>query len=92
MGSLAGGPFKFRYFFFGRLGRCVKADPAADLAALLLLGLRSTFDAADAARLLVTSLFALRFTISTLLSLIANSCLQQIYWTDISYDNKGYHN
>ena len=84
-------PLNFRYFF-RRLGRCVKADPAADLAALLLLGLRSTFDAADAARLLVTSLFGRRFTISTPLSLIANSYLEQTYWRDISYDKQGYHN
>lgn len=39
-----------------RLGRCVKADPAADLAALDALGFRSVFEAALAAFLLVTSL------------------------------------
>ncbi len=44
-----------RYFL--RFGRCVSAEPAADFAALLAFGLRSTFDAADAAFLLVTSLF-----------------------------------
>lgn len=39
-----------------RPGRCVKADPAADLAALNALGFRSVFEAALAAFLLVTSL------------------------------------
>ena len=65
------------FFFFGpdRLGRCVKAEPAAVLAALLLAGLRSTLDAADAARLLVTSLFAVRFTINALLDLMTNHSL-----------------
>jgi hypothetical protein len=38
-------------------GRCVSAEAAADLAALLDLGLRSTFAAAEAAFALVTSLF-----------------------------------
>ena len=38
------------------LGRCDNAEPAAVFAALLDFGLRSTFDAADAARLLVTCL------------------------------------
>ena len=53
------------YFFLGGdlFGRCVKAEPAAVFAALLDLGLRSTFDAADAALLLVTSLFAGRLAI-----------------------------
>jgi hypothetical protein len=37
------------------LGRWVSAEAAAVLAAVLDRGLRSTFDAADAARLLVTS-------------------------------------
>jgi hypothetical protein len=41
------------------LGRCVRAEAAAVLAALLELGLRSTFDAAEAALALVTSLFAI---------------------------------
>ena len=52
-------------YFFGEdlFGRCVKAEPAAVFAALLDFGLRSTFDAADAARLLVTSLFAGRLAI-----------------------------
>ena len=43
----------FSYFF--RLGRWVSADAAADFAALLDLGSRKTFDAAEAAFLLVTS-------------------------------------
>lgn len=43
----------FSYFF--RLGRCVSADAAADLAALLDWGSRKTLDAAEAAFLLVTS-------------------------------------
>lgn len=38
-------------------GRCVSAEAAADFAALLDFGSRSTLDAADAAFLLVTSLF-----------------------------------
>jgi hypothetical protein len=42
------------FFLFGR---CVSAEPAADFAALLALGFRSTLDAAEAALLLVTSLF-----------------------------------
>ena len=37
------------------MDRCDNADPAADLADLLAPLSRSTFDAADAARLLVTS-------------------------------------
>lgn len=61
------GAFHFFLLPPDRLGRCVRADPAADFAALLDLGLRSTFDAADAARLLVTSLFAGRFAIFDLL-------------------------
>ena len=44
------------YFVFFRLGRWVKAEPAAVLAALLDFGLRSTLLAADAALRLVTSL------------------------------------
>ena len=39
-----------------RLGRWVSADPAADFAAFDALGFRSVFEAALAARLLVTSL------------------------------------
>jgi len=38
---------------------CERADPAADLADLLVLLLRRTFDAADAAVLLVIPLFLL---------------------------------
>jgi hypothetical protein len=38
-----------------RPGRCVNADPAADLAAFDAFGLRSVFEAALAAFLLVTS-------------------------------------
>lgn len=55
-------PSRRCYFFFfpgGRFGLCVSAEPAAVLAALLALGLRSTFEAAVAARLLVTSLLLL---------------------------------
>src|SRR5256885_1514679 len=47
--------------YFLRFGRCVSADAAAVFAALLDLGSRRTF-AADAARLLVTSvLFVIAF-------------------------------
>jgi hypothetical protein len=42
---------------FRLFGRCVSAEAAAVFAALLDLGLRSTFPAAEAAFLLVTSLF-----------------------------------
>lgn len=45
------------YFFL--LGRWVKAEAAAVLAALLDFGLRSTLEAAEAAFLLVTSLLPL---------------------------------
>ena len=41
-----------------RPGRCVRADPAAVFAALLEFGSLRTFEAADAAFLLVTSDFA----------------------------------
>ncbi|WP_227267720.1 hypothetical protein [Roseobacter weihaiensis] len=52
------------------LRTCVNADPAALLAALLAVRLRKTFDAADAARFPVTSVF--RFVaISMLLALTA---------------------
>ena len=43
------------YFFL--FGRCVKAEAAADFAALLDFGLLSTLAAAEAAFALVTSLF-----------------------------------
>lgn len=43
--------------YFLRFGLCVRADAAAVFAALEDVGFRRTFDAADAARLLVTSLF-----------------------------------
>ncbi len=43
------------YYFLP--GRCVRAEAAALLATLLELGLLSTFPAADAAFVLVTSLF-----------------------------------
>ena len=46
-------PRQASYFFL--LGRCVSAEPAALFAALLDLGSRRTFEAADAAFLLVTS-------------------------------------
>lgn len=49
----------FGYFFF-LSGRCVSADAAAVFAAFEDLGLVSTFDAAEAAFRLVTSLLALR--------------------------------
>ena len=58
--SLAGGMFvppAGDYLFL--LGRCVSADAAADLVALLDFGSRSTFDAAEAALALVTSEFFL---------------------------------
>jgi hypothetical protein len=45
-------PAETHFFLFGR---CVSAEAAADFAALLDLGFRSTFDAADAAFALVTS-------------------------------------
>lgn len=41
-------------------GRCARAEPAADFAALLDLGFRRTLDAAEAAFLLVTLLLRLR--------------------------------
>lgn len=44
------------------LGRCVSAEPAADFAALLDFGSRSTFAAAEAAFSLVTSLLAIQST------------------------------
>lgn len=47
-------------------GRCVSADAAAVLAALFDLGSLSTFPAADAAFLLVTSLFFAMFLTSFL--------------------------
>lgn len=59
------------YLPFFLLGRCVNAEAAAVLAALLDLGSRSTRPAADAAFLLVTSLF-LRFDIC--FSLISSLC------------------
>ena len=45
------------YFFL--FGRCVSADAAADFAALLDFGSRSTLEAAEAALALVTSEFFL---------------------------------
>ena len=45
----------FSYFFL--FGRCVKAEAAAVFAALLEFGLLNTFPAAEAAVLLVCSLF-----------------------------------
>ena len=53
------------YFF--RFGRCVRAEAAADLAALLDFGLRSTLAAAEAAFALVTSLFDFAISITSLL-------------------------
>jgi len=52
------------------LGRCVSADAAAVFAALLDRGLRRTFDAADAARLLVTSDFLTMSSHSSLNKLV----------------------
>jgi len=49
-----------RWCYFFLFGRCVNADAAAVLAALLDLGFLRTLAAADAARALVTSLFDLR--------------------------------
>lgn len=48
--------FVRRAFYFFRPGCCVKADPAADLAAFDAFGFRSVFEAALAAFLPVTSL------------------------------------
>ncbi len=55
--------FKVHYYFFRRLrsGACVRADPAAVFAAFDDLGLRSTSDAALAARLLVFSFRAIMY-------------------------------
>ena len=52
-------------FYFLRFGLCVRAEAAAVLAAFDERGLRRTFDAADAARALVTSLFFFFTTILT---------------------------
>lgn len=46
-------------FYFFLFGRCVSADAAADLAALLDFGSRRTLEAAEAALALVTSEFFL---------------------------------
>ena len=59
--SATGGRSPVYFFFVGRLGRWVRADPAAVFAALLAVGFRRTFEAADAARLLVTSRLVVRF-------------------------------
>lgn len=67
----------------GRLGRCVRADPAAVFAALLDLGLRSTLDAAEAARLLVTSLFPVRLAICFFLNLMIARLFPYIYCGEI---------
>ncbi len=62
------------YFLFGRW---VSAEPAADLAALLALGLRSTLDAADAAFLPVTSRFFFRaIAITSFSSLLGATTLK----------------
>ena len=53
------------YFF--RFGRCVRAEAAADFAALLDFGLRSTLAAAEATFALVTSLFDFATPITSLL-------------------------
>ena len=55
-----------RLYFF-RFGRCVRAEAAADFAALLDFGLRSTLAAAEAAFALVTSLFDFAISITSLL-------------------------
>jgi len=68
-GSLPTDSIGGRPYLFFRFGRCVRAEPAAVFAALLLLGFRRTLDAAEAARLLVTSLFAVRFAIRIFLTL-----------------------
>ena len=68
--------------FFLRLGRWVSAEPAAVLAALLLLGFRRTLAAAEAARLLVTSRFRCRFGILLTL-LLADLVSQDIRRRDI---------
>ena len=58
----------FAYFL---LGRCVRADAAAVFAALLELGLLSTFAAAEAAFELVTSLFDIVSPPFTVLAVVA---------------------
>lgn len=63
-GSL-GAPLLQRYFLFGR---CVSAEAAAVFAAGLDFGLLSTFDAADAAFALVTSLFDFAMLITSFLT------------------------
>ena len=79
------------YFLFeaGRFGRCVKAEPAADLAALLEFGSRSTLLAAVAARLLVTSRFAVRFVIDFLLGLRIIDPLHQVHKGGVSQNDEG---
>ena len=60
-----GTPLLQRYFLFGR---CVSAEAAAVFAAGLDFGLLSTFDAADAAFALVTSLFDFAMLITSFLT------------------------
>ena len=80
-----GAHFFFREAWFGR---CVKAEPAADLAALLEFGSRSTFEAADPTRLLVTSRFAVRFAIHFLLGLMINDTLHQVHRRKVGQHEK----
>ena len=63
VGRVAEKPLVYFFLDDDLFGRCVKADPAAVFADLLDFGFRSTFDAAAAARLLVTSRFAGRLAI-----------------------------
>ena len=76
--------------YFLRLGRCVSAEPAAVLAALLLLGLRRTLAAAEAARLLVTSRFLTRFDISLHLLLANTVCNYSHRRNVISQEERNY--
>jgi hypothetical protein len=55
-----------RRFLFGR---CVRAEAAAVFAAELDFGSRNTLEAAEAARLLVTSLFFRELNVFTRLSI-----------------------
>jgi hypothetical protein len=62
------------YLLVFLFGRCVKAEAAAVLAALLDFGLRSTRPAADAAFLLVTSLFLRLYIIISLSVPVLSDC------------------
>lgn len=70
----------------GRLGLWLSADPAAVLAALLLIGFRRTFEAAVAAFLLVTAWLPDRLAIFLLLNHAVEMSLKQALWRDIHGD------